>query len=286
MLSTHHKMTIARALNRAIVGTRRLLGKGSTVEASRHGINWRLDLNEGIDLALYLNLYQSVPRRVLDAWVRPASLVVDVGANVGAISLQLASHLAPQARVVSIEPTDFAFGKLVANAALNPRLRERVVAVQAAMSDGAERASPPEFYSRWPLAGEGGQRHEKHEGQFEAASKARFVALDALLAELRSAGQVKGPVSFMKLDVDGYELTVVKGAARTLSEDKPPILIEIAPHVQDEVPGRFEELLGLLRGHGYAFEDASTGADLPGDAEGFRKHIPNGAGLDALARVR
>ena len=286
MLSTRRKMAIARALNRAIVGARRLAGRGAIVEASRRGIRWRLDLDEGIDLALYLNAYQRVPPRVLDAWVRPASLVVDVGANVGAMSLQLAQSVGPEARVVSVEPTDFAFSKLLANAALNPALEARIVAVQAAMSDAA--ACPPaaQFYSRWPLDGDASGRHDLHEGRFEAASGARFVALDALLDELRAAGRIRGPVGFMKLDVDGYELTVLKGAARTLSHDRPPILIEIAPHVQDEVPGRFEELVETLASHGYAFEEASEGAALPPDAKGLRARIGPGAGIDVLARSR
>jgi FkbM family methyltransferase len=287
MLSTRQKMTIARAFNRAIVGTRRLAGKGSTVEVRRRGINWRLDLDEGIDLALYLNLYQTVPKRVLERWVAPAALVVDVGANVGAMSLLMASRMRGDARVVSVEPTDFAFDKLLANAALNPALQARIVALQAAMSDGSPAApQAQEFYSRWPLDGDTRQRHPGHEGKFEAASKARFVALDDLLAELRAGGSVRGPVGFMKLDVDGYELTVVKGASKTLSEDKPPILIEIAPHVQDEVVGRFEELVDRLRSFGYALEDAATGSDLPSDAAGLRGHIAQGASLDALARVR
>jgi hypothetical protein len=93
-------------------------------------------------------------------------------------------------------------------------------------------------------------------------------------------------VSFLKLVVDGDELTVLKGAAQTLARDKPPVLIEIAPHVQDEVAGRFEELVAVLRSHGYAFEDAATGSDLPQDAAGLRAHVPHGAGFDALARVR
>jgi FkbM family methyltransferase len=166
-------------------------------------------------------------------------------------------------------------------------LHERIVPVQAAMSDGrAEAGTAPAFYSRWPLDESGAQRHERHQGQFEAASRARFVPLDALLDELRAAGTVKGKVSFMKLDVDGYELTVLRGAVRTLASDQPPILIEIAPHVQDEVPGRFEELVELLRGQGYTFEDAASGATLPFDAEGLRGYIPHGASLDILARVR
>jgi FkbM family methyltransferase len=287
MLSTRSKMTIARVLNRAVVGSRRLIGRGPMVEVARRGVNWRLDLNEGIDLAVYFNVYQSVPPRVVDDWIRDASVILDIGANVGAISLRMARESRAASRVVSIEPTDYAFGKLLANLELNPDLRERVVPVQAALTDSP--AAPDEgaaaFYSRWPLDDAEG-RHRLHQGISEVARGARFVALDVLLDELRSRGAIAGPVSFVKLDVDGNELAVLQSAQRLLAADHPPMLIEIAPGQQDEVAGRFERLLEVLSRNGYVLEYAASGKDLPMTAQGLRDLIPAGSSLDALARVR
>src|SRR5882672_9077000 len=99
MLSTRNKMRIARALNRMIVGARAMAGREPIVTVRRRGVNWRLDLNEGIDLALYLGLYQGLPRRALDRWIRPGSLVVDIGANIGAHCLPMARRVGPAGRV-------------------------------------------------------------------------------------------------------------------------------------------------------------------------------------------
>ena len=121
------------------------------VQARRFGINWRLDLNEGIDLAIYLGHYQNYSKRTMEHWLRPGSLVLDLGANVGSHSLRMARQIGPNGLVVAIEPTNYAFDKLKINVGLNPELKDRLVLVQAALTDGSECGEESKFYSRWPL---------------------------------------------------------------------------------------------------------------------------------------
>ena len=52
-------------------------------------------------------------------------------------------------------------------------------------------------------------------------------------------------------------------------------LIEIAPHVQDEVPQRFETLLQALDELGYRLEEVSTGRPLAMSAAALRRLIPH-----------
>src|SRR5215510_443425 len=111
MLSTRNKIEIARFLNLTIVGTRSLVGLPSQVIVRRHNVNWILNLNEGIDFALYLGLYQRLPRRVTQ-WVTPGAFVLDVGANIGSHSLPLARAVGSGGCVVAIEPTDYGFSCL------------------------------------------------------------------------------------------------------------------------------------------------------------------------------
>ena len=54
MLKTAGKIVLARFLSKIIVVSRRLAGYGPAVQVRRHGINWLLDLQEGIDLSIYL----------------------------------------------------------------------------------------------------------------------------------------------------------------------------------------------------------------------------------------
>src|SRR5262245_54072536 len=133
MLSTKRKIAVARVLNRAIVGARTIVGLSSRVTVRRHNVKWELDLDEGIDLAIYLGVYQHIPKRAVQ-WIPRGSLVIDVGANIGAHALPLAHDV--DGHVVAIEPTDYGFSRLKANAALNPHLHPRLILVQAALTAG------------------------------------------------------------------------------------------------------------------------------------------------------
>jgi FkbM family methyltransferase len=285
MLRTKTKLRIARFLNTVIVGGRTLVGLGPLVRTCRGGINWMLDLNEGIDLGIYLGVYQKIPRRVVDACIRQDALVIDVGANIGSHALPMAKSVGDLGRVVAIEPTRFAYTKLLNNIRSNPKLSNRLIPINAALTEGGPHsASSNAFYSRWPLRASDAERHPEHLGKFESAESARFVSLDSLLAELRSSHELTSPVAFIKMDVDGNELQVLKGARTTLTSDRPVMLIEITPHVQDEVPQRFEAMIEVLTNFGYSLEDADTGEPLPNSCVELRKLIKFGAGIDAVAR--
>jgi hypothetical protein len=102
---------------------------------------------------------------------------------------------------------------------------------------------------------------------------------------MRAKHRVNRPIAFVKLDVDGHELDVLRGATQLLTAQTPPILIEIGPHVQDEVPQRFEQLIGIFEDHGYRLETGDTGKKLPMSAPALRALIGDGATIDVIARA-
>jgi hypothetical protein len=67
-----------------------------------------------------------------------------------------------------------------------------------------------------------------------------------------------------------------------LTRYKPAIVLEIAPHVQDEVPQRFEELIETMRSYGYRLEE-SSGRPLPLSASALRRVVKDGGSIDAVA---
>src|SRR4029079_2444770 len=81
------------------------------------------------------------------------------------------------------------------------------------------------------------------------------------------------PVRLIKMDVEGAEPLVVRGAARLLAEDRPVILSEIHPTQLDRAAGTGPDaFLAEMRQIGYAahlLEDGAVGARLeqaPSDA--------------------
>ena len=71
-----------------------------------------MDLSEGIELSLYL--FGNFQKHIINNKIlhfKADDVIIDVGANVGIMSLQFAARV-PHGRVYSFEPTYYAFENL------------------------------------------------------------------------------------------------------------------------------------------------------------------------------
>jgi FkbM family methyltransferase len=278
-MKTTHKIAAARTIYHAVHAGRALLGRTDRQIVTRDGITYDLDLSQGIDFAIYLaNIYERQTRAALRRLVAPGSLVLDIGANIGAHTLSLASLVGPAGRVLAFEPTDYAFRKLSRNLELNPDLAARVTAFHCFLTGADAEPVPSSIYSSWPLAREEGL-HAKHLGREMRTEAARARSIDSVLAEF--AGR---PVQLVKLDVDGFECDVLRGASRMLSTMRPVFVMELAPYVLVERGASLEEMLSFFVPNRYGFFDERTDKPLPSTAPALLEMIGDGAGINVIAR--
>src|SRR3954453_21154712 len=257
-MKTTHKIRAARMMYYAIHAGRSLLGRNDRVVVSRDHISYDLDLSEGIDLGIYLgNFDERQTRSGLSQLVTPGSLLLDIGANIGAHTLHLAQLVGASGKVMAFEPTDFAFRKLRRNLDLNPSLASRAEAFHCFLtaSDGA--SVPGAIYSSWPLAIEEGL-HAKHLGREMQTESAQARSLDSILA-----ANADRKVRLVKLDVDGFECDVLRGATSLLRDTRPIFVMELAPYVLEERGASLEQLVSYFIPNGYAFYDERTHKRLP-----------------------
>jgi FkbM family methyltransferase len=279
-MKTIHKIAAARAIYRVVKTGRAVLGRGDREIVVRDGITYELDLFQGIDFAIYLaNIYERQTRLALSRLVTPSSLVLDIGANIGAHTLHLARLVGSGGRVIAFEPTDFAFRKLCRNLELNPELASRVTPCHCFLTERDEDQVPAAIYSSWPLERDAGL-HAKHLGREMRTEAARARSLDSALSELGDRR-----VALVKLDVDGFECDVLRGATKLLREARPIFVMELAPHVLEERGTSLEELISFFVPNGYAFYDEKTSKPLPRVARELQRLIADGAGINAIARV-
>jgi tRNA G37 N-methylase Trm5 len=131
---TRIKLAVARKLYMAL----RLVLRRDRYCIERGGIRYEVDLSEGLDLSLFL--FGSFQKHVTDVKyikIPEDSIVIDVGANAGLMSLRYA-RTAARGRVYAFEPTHSGYARLKRNLGLNPELAARVIPVQAFVSDVAE----------------------------------------------------------------------------------------------------------------------------------------------------
>jgi FkbM family methyltransferase len=279
-MKTTHKIAAARAIYHVIHAGRGLLGLTDQEIAVRDGVTYDLDVSQGIDFAIFLgNIYERRTKAALRNLVSPGSVVLDIGANIGAHTLHLAQLVGPNGHVMAFEPTDFAFRKLSRNLELNPLLAARVEAYHCFLtaSDGA--SVPNAIYSSWPLAVEAGL-HAKHLGREMQTQAAQARSLDSILSE-----QSDRKVQLVKLDVDGFECDVLRGATTMLRDTRPIFVMELAPYVLEERGASLEQLLSYFIPNDYSFYDERTLRPLPRSAKELHRMIANGAGINAIARV-
>jgi FkbM family methyltransferase len=245
-------MVAARIVQRPVLAAYRK--HGPVVNVERRGVNWQLDLREGIDFSIWLRGYfepstVSAYRRL----VQPGDVVLDIGANIGAHTLHLAGCAGAAGRVIAFEPSAEAYRRLVNNLALNPTIAGRVTPQQSLLVADGERTLPGEVVSSWPLLPRA-QLDPIHPGRPQSTSGASVSTLDDTLQKLH--------VDFVKMDVDGYESDVLSGASSMLEESRPVILFEVAPSVAATVGRRVEDVLDLL--HAYRIVKLDEGRSVTG----------------------
>jgi len=165
----------------------------------------------------------------LGEWVKNGDWVLDVGANVGHYAARLSDLVGSSGRVFAFEPVPDTFELLSANIA---RLRyQNVTLLNVAASEFAD------------IVG-------VHIPQFDTGIDNYYMAqLTREKMELSvfcmpvDAVQIPSPVKFAKIDVEGHELSVLKGMEKMLKRDHPVLVVE----------GVSDAVLSYLTALGYSF---------------------------------
>lgn len=278
-LATRHKIALARLIQPLATLPQRLAGRGEAALVRRMGLNWCLDLNEGIDFAIYLlGGFEKETVRRYGRLVSPGDTVLDIGANIGAHTLPLARAVGPQGRVIAFEPTRRMFAKLQANIARNPDLAARITCHQTMLVEQDAARPDAAVVASWPVGGAPPGVND-HGARLESTEGADAVSLDSFLRR-----QEIGDVAFIKLDVDGHEPAVLAGATGTLRRRKPVIILELAPYELARAGRSLDQVIMPLHGAGYRLFTLASEAPLPDTAEAILSHIPRDGGINAIAR--
>ena len=277
-LATATKVSVAGVLYRFASFARRLTGRSpDTVVCTRGTFVWDLNLRDGIQLSIYLfGAFERTTARALARLLPPAGVAVDVGANIGAHTLPMARRVGHSGRVIALEPTRWAVEGLRRNISLNPGLA-RVITVHSAALVAPGESVSDEYYSSWPVSS-AERRHAVHRGVPHSAEGSIALTLDELVAR-----EALTRLDVVKIDVDGRELRVLRGASTTLSALRPSVVLELAPYALEEHGDSLEDLVDVFNEARYRFVDERSFTPLPADANALARMIPDGGSINAVA---
>ncbi len=186
---------------------------------------------------------------VFERYCRPGMTVVDVGANLGYYSLLASRLVGASGRVVALEPNSENCRLLLSSLRMGGVTNVQLIPVAADTEAGWA------YYSTH-VGSNGGLIEDqdllKHPG--------------TVVPTLRLDDIVEGPVGFLKMDVEGAEGRVVKGATRLIERDRPIITTELKDEMLRRVSGAsVADYLGYFERVGYtpAVLEKTSGAEKP-----------------------
>lgn len=223
--------------------------KPSLRRVRRNGIVFALDPSDFVQWLTYMGAENHQRARLL-ALAQPRSTVIDVGANIGDTLLSLGKRVGPEGRAIGFEANPATLQKCQANIALNAMPQVRVEGVGL----GAE-AGELGFGSA--ASGNSGADRFMPDG---GAITVAVITLDSYIRE-----QGLDRVDLIKIDVEGFEMNVLRGADATLARFRPVLFLELSDANLREQGSSATELLAWLETRDYAVYDALSDVALRSD---------------------
>ena len=196
------------------------LREGVSIETDKGDLIFRIDSEASIPKGPKDRKSEPETFEWIAKFLKPGQTFLDVGANIGIFSLYAA--LVENVRVVAIEPSSESFATLNVNIRLN-NLDKKIDSYCLGASDETKLAK---LYMKDTGSGSSHNTVGKSENQFGSFKAKGHQAIFAIrlddLAELE--GSLKP--DHIKLDVDGNEPEIIRGASKVLKSAK-SVLIEI-----------------------------------------------------------
>lgn len=252
-------------------------------------IDWfdglRLDAVLGNDQSRCLYVGGSIEPNELafiGRFLRPGMVAIDAGANEGWFSTFMARRVGADGLVLAVEPSSRERMRLGRNLSINGLTNVRVASEGLAADAGRAilHVADPE-----------------HNGQNTLGSfvyKGVTGALDVEISLERMdalAGKLGRRIDLIKMDVEGAELAVLRGAERVLNESRPVILFELLEEALRAQGASAREVLDFLARRGFSilkFNLDGTLAPLAGmeDASSNLVAVPDARVAEMIGRSR
>ena len=214
------------------------------IKELERGVRLIVDLSDHvIGLNIVRGQYEPEEVRFAQSVLKLGDTAIDIGAHIGFFTVQMAAAVGATGRVYAFEPFD-ANADLLERSLAENRFEDRVIFQRAAV--GAAAGSATLTFPVETLNSGGAYLLRNGTAPLAGNQKKRvpLVALDAL--------DLRRPVRFIKMDVEGAEPQVIRGAARVLTADRPVILSELHPTQLDRASGvTADEFLAQMRALGY-----------------------------------
>ena len=171
--------------------------------------------SSAMHIAARMGLYEKTELDSLAQFVNSGDVVIDGGANFGVYTDALAHLVGTNGTVISVEPIPFVFIQLQKKF----KKYKNVVLVERALSNSKDELIEMSV----PYLATGLPEPALANIDYPNPNAAHFKVLTATLD---SVAEAYGPVKFIKLDLEGHELTALTGGIGSICKQRPVIQFE------------------------------------------------------------
>jgi FkbM family methyltransferase len=242
--------------------------KSGLVIQTIHGFKIKIDplVDNGVERKLYrYGSYEKGTLNVLDLFLQKGDVFVDVGANIGLMSLYGAFKVGNEGKVLSFEANPVTKNILDENIRLNSL--KNVITFGFALGSASGSST---LYSNLSI-----NRGSASLNKLDENSESYAIEIKRL-DQVQEANQ---KIKMMKIDVEGWELEVLKGCGSILSKPSAPALIVECNTLASDTQGRTSALYDFIKevngyrvfklAHGKEKKskliEVKTSNDLPGE---------------------
>lgn len=214
-----------------------LYKKGSYRMVVRDGIHYKLDISHVVDHFIYYGIKDPGINFVVDK-IRQAKVILDIGANIGNSSLFFASQNT-SSKILSFEPHPGTYQRALENFRLNSFSNITLYNIGL----GEEKAMLKLY-----------EVNDNNPGMNRIVNKELEMPYKTVkvekLDDFLSVNKVH-KVDFIKIDVEGYEYSVLKGGEILIKNNHPLLFIELDDDNLKENDKSAKGLVELLVSFGY-----------------------------------
>lgn len=181
-------------------------------------------------------IYERQQIKMLDKFVSPGSTAIDIGANCGVYTFKLSQLVGEKGRVLAFEPSASIFSALKQNASGSTNIFCHQIGLSSEAKEGVTLWIPllfgkipdpalagidapsiayASFMNRWAF----GLFHSQPTAMPVKKEIIATQPLDAFIDQINN-------LSFIKIDVEGHEVEVLKGATQILAQKRPVVQFE------------------------------------------------------------
>ena len=187
--------------------------KKEFIKKTKYGFKIKLDVSRDVDKHFYWGEFEVDLINFLKSLLNDCSVFIDIGANIGIYTLLASKHIRKDGKVFAFEPSDWAYNRLKENLKLNETKNVEVFKLAVSNFTGLK-----QFYVC---------EDDAYNSLISTPMKEvqKVVEVESICLNDFCVNRNIDQIEILKIDVEGADYLVLKGAEEILKSDKSPIIV-------------------------------------------------------------